>query len=358
MNILHITPDFNYACGRSYYVYLLMKYLSKSGHNTFLLTNGGDSFDRLSELNLKYSIFESLHSKNPVSLAKSLKKVKGFIREYNVDIVHTHHRYSELLAILAVNGIKSKKVKTVFTSLSFVHRKYKVEYRSDRIIAVSNAVKKMLVEKFCVAEKKIHIINNFTDTAETYELGTASVKAKENQSYNILSVGRFHSEKNYETLLGALHFLNDRHLKLYLVGEGKNLKKYKEIVKQNALNVEFVKPRKNLQEYFLLADICVLSSSRDPFPNFMLQSGLHCKPFIGTNVDGISELIRHKKNGLLFEPGNYMRLAENIDTFRTDQILASECAANLHSDVMNNYTQDSIIPKIEKLYYDLHLKSV
>ncbi len=48
LNILHITPDFNYACGRSYYVYLLSKYLSRK-HNVTVLTNGGDSLERLEE---------------------------------------------------------------------------------------------------------------------------------------------------------------------------------------------------------------------------------------------------------------------------------------------------------------------
>ena len=348
MNILHITPDFNYACGRSYYVYLLMKYLSQSGNNVSLLTNGGDSLERLSELKLNFYVFKPLHFKDPVSYARSLMKVRKLIRQYDINVVHTHHRYSELLAVLAVGGIKKRKVKTVFTSLSFVDRKYEVEYRSDCIIAVSNAIKKMLVENFSVDEKKIRTISNFTDTDELSESSGLN-----DSHFNILSVGRFHPEKNYETLFEALDYLNDKYLKFYLVGEGRDLKKYIEIVKQKALNVEFVAPAKNLQKYFSLADVCVLSSVRDPFPNFMLQSGLFRKPFIGSNVDGIPELITNKKNGLLFEPNNYVQLAECINTLRVNLTLATGCAQNLHSDVMSNYTQDSVIPKIEELYSEV-----
>jgi L-malate glycosyltransferase len=352
LNILHITPDFNYACGRSYYVFLLMKYLSKSGHNVILLTNGGDSFERLSELNLNFVIFKPLHLKDPISYARSLMKVKRIIKRHNIDIIHTHHRYSELLAIIARKGTKRKNIKTVFTSLSFVDKKYEVEYRSDIIIAVSESIRKMLIEKFSVDQKRIHLISNFVDSDEKSDVRVSGV-SHSTVNINILSVGRFHPDKNYETLFAALHFLNNKSLKTYLIGEGADFEKYSEIVKKNSLNVDFVTPRKNLHEHFLLADICILTSTKEPFPNFMLQSGLQNKPFIGTNVDGIPELIRHKKNGLLFEPGNHIQLAENIETFRNNKTLATNCAAELNSDVIAHYTQKSILPKIEKLYQEL-----
>lgn len=351
MNILQITPDFNYACGRSYYVYLLMKYLNQSGHNVFLLTNGGDSLDRLAGLGLKFCLFEPLHSKDPVSYTRSILKIKKLVRENSIDVVHTHHRYSELLTILAVNGLKQRKIKTVFTSLSIVDRRYKVEYKSDRIIAVSNAVKKMLVDKFGVSELKVDVINNFTDTDEIHELEVMSHQTKDHSpGYNILSIGRFHKDKSFETLLEALYLMNDPAARLILIGEGKESTGYAEYVRDKKLNVELVLPRKNLLEYFLTADLCVLPSVRDPFPGFMLQSGLHNKPFIGANVDGISELIHDGKNGLLFESGKARQLAERIKLFKSDRGLSSQCASNLHADVINQYTQEFIIPKIEKLY--------
>src|SRR5205085_8711599 len=95
---------------------------------------------------------------------------------------------------------------------------------------------------------------------------------------------------------------------------------------------------------------CVLPSIIDPFPNFMLQSGLHRKPFIGSNADGIAELISDGENGLLFKSGDENELASKIRKMMTDKELANNCAENLYKDVINNYTEKLIIPKIEKLY--------
>jgi glycosyltransferase involved in cell wall biosynthesis len=171
--------------------------------------------------------------------------------------------------------------------------------------------------------------------------------------FNILAVGRFHHEKNFEVLLKALNLLDDKTIELILVGEGDNDIDYKKYIAQHNLNVEIIVPQKNLIQYFLVADLCILPSARDPFPNFMLQAGLHKKPFIGANVDGIGELINNGENGLLFTSGNEYELAEKIKMIKNNEVLAKNCAENLHKDVVNNYTQEFIIPKIEQLYNSL-----
>jgi glycosyltransferase involved in cell wall biosynthesis len=353
LNILHITPDFNYACGRSYYVYLLLKYFSQRNHNPVLITNGGDSLERLEKLGIKYKINKSLHSKNPVSFAKNVNEIKNIIKDLNIDIVHTHHRYSELTGVRAGKLIRDPKHKSVFTALSIVKRKYNIEYKSDKIIAVSKAVKRMLINKFNINPSRIKLIPNFTDTDELkYYKPSKSKKTV----YNIFSAGRFHPEKNYEILLEALNYLNDKNIKLTLIGEGANLAQYQNYINSHKLNAEILTPRSDLSDYFAPADVCVLSSKCDPFPNFMLQAGLFKKPFIGSKVDGISELIINNKNGLLFEPGDYKKLAENIILLKENKMKASSLASALHSDVITHYTQKQVVPEIEKLYLDL-LKS-
>ncbi len=352
-NILHITPDFDYACGRSYYVFLLMKYL-KDAYNVSLITNGGDSIQRIEEENIKYKVIRGLKSKNPISVARNINELRAYIKEHCIDIVHTHHRLAEFIALQSINLNGTKKVHSVFTSLSIVNKKFNIEYKSDSIIAVSNSVKNMLTGKFSIDEHKISLIPNFTDTEEIHELEIIAEHTRDHgRFYNILAVGRFHHEKNFETLLKAMKIINNAKFSLILVGEGDKDIDYKKYISKHNLNVEIIVPQKNLLQYFLVADLCVLPSVRDPFPNFMLQAGLHKKPFIGANVDGIGELINDGVNGLLFKSGNEHELAEKIKKFAADTDFAGRCADNLHKDVVNNYTQEFVIPKIKKLYNSL-----
>lgn len=318
-----------------------------------MLTNGGDSLDRLDEHNIEYNVIKGMKSKNPISFAANVKKISDIVREKNIDIIHTHHRHSEQLALMA-GRYAEREVRTVITSLSLVNKRYKIEFKSDRIIAVSMSIKKMLTERFNIDENRISLIPNFTDTEEMHELELlAPVTRDHGRFFNILAVGRFHHEKNFEVLLKALNLLDDKTIELILVGEGDNDIDYKRYIANKNLNVEIIMPQKNLVQYFHVADLCVLPSEKDPFPNFMLQAGLHKKPFIGANVDGIGELINDGENGLLFTSGNENELAEKISRIKNDKQLAAKCADNLHKAVVNNYTQEFIIPKMERLYRDI-----
>ena len=354
LNILHISPDFNYSCGRSYYAFLLLKYLKQKKHEVLLVTNKGDSLERLDDFGIPYILKSSIHSKSLLSFPKNINFVSNLIKEYKINIIHTYHRYSELVAVQAARLNRKRKVKTVFTSLSIVNRKYNVEFKSDKVIAISYTIKNMLLDKFKVKKDRLILIPNFTDTDELNELETLAEGAQDDGNFfNVLSIGRFHTDKNFETLLTALNLLNDNTVKLVLVGEGDLLENYRSYIKKNKLNVEIVSPQKNLLHYFLSANACVLPSNRDPFPSFMLQSGLHKKPFIGANVDGIAELIRNNFNGLLFDNKSPLELAYKIYQFKTDKALAHKCASNLYNKVVNRYTQEFIAPKIEKLYKEL-----
>lgn len=349
MNILHLTPDFNYTDGRSYYVYLLLKYLRRSGHNIFLCTNRGDSFDRLNDEGVPFFTFKKLSDKT--SFAKSIRFISDIVKKNEIRIIHSHHRYYELLA----NSLPQRRKKilhTVFTALSIVDRRYFVEYKSDKIIAVSNCVKQMLLKKFNVSENKIELITNFTDSEELISSTSSDKKTK---MFSVLSIGRFHKEKDFPTLLRAMSLLKQKkhEIKLTMIGEGEELPNYEKIIKDNNLNAEIISPQRELGKYYEEADVCVLPSVREPFPTFMLQSGLHRKPFIGSDTDGIKELITDGRNGLLFEAGNEKMLTEKMIQFMEDKKFATSCSETLYKEVALNYTEKANIPKIEKLYREL-----
>lgn len=351
LNVLHLTPDFNYGDGRSYYVYLLLKYL-KSNNNVCLLTNSGNSITRAEDLGIKVIQKPGLSDKK--SFLKSVKFLANAAVENKIDLIHSHHRYFELLS----NSIRGrKKIRTVFTSLSLVDRRYFIEYKSDLIIAVSNSIKDMLIKKFGIDEKKIRLVPNFVDEAELSNIKNPGIEPAEiysdNSEITLLSIGRFHPEKNFETLLKAVAQLKDYNIRVILIGEGSELFRYREIISKKKIKALFFPPTQNLNIFFDASDICVLPSLRDPFPGFMLQCGLFGKPFIGARTDGIAELIDDNVNGLLFEKKNDIELSEKIKLFIENKKLAKSCSQNLYTAVIQKYTNKTVIPEIEKLYQSL-----
>ena len=77
-NILHISPDFNYSCGVSKYVYSILKNFSgNESYKLFFITNGGDALDKLKEIGVIPFILKfSKGWKNILNLLSNLNTLK------------------------------------------------------------------------------------------------------------------------------------------------------------------------------------------------------------------------------------------------------------------------------------------
>ena len=160
--ILHISPDFNYSCGVSKYVFSLLKNFGQDqAYKIFFMTNGGDALDRISGLNLKLIVVNfSKGVKNIFNFYPNLRTLRRFCIQNNIDIIHTHHRYPEYLAYLVSKGTN---IKTVSTVHSLVKGKSIISFKSDKIIAVSNSVKNMLSKYYKVSPEKIVMLYNYIE---------------------------------------------------------------------------------------------------------------------------------------------------------------------------------------------------
>ena len=123
----------------------------------------------------------------------------------------------------------------------------------------------------------------------------------------------------------------------------------KKFCELNKSSVSLLSSKENIFDYYNLMDLVVLPSRIDPFPLVMLETGLMNRPFIGSNVDGIAELIEHEKDGLLFESGNVDDLKNQILRIFNNRLLADTLAKNLNKKVLESYTVEKIIPQYELL---------
>ena len=85
----------------------------------------------------------------------------------------------------------------------------------------------------------------------------------------------------------------------------------------------------------------------------MLQSGLFKKPFIGSDADGIKEVIINNENGLIFKKRNYSELKDCIMMLTESSELPLALSENLHLLIIKDFTEKKIIPKIEMVYRSL-----
>lgn len=358
MNVLYISPDFNYACGVSRYVHQCLQYFSKRDYlNVHFITNKGDSLDRISENeNIKLHLlnFEKDH-KNPFKLIKDFFQLLSYCKKYKIDIIHTHHRYPELISVLVS---KITGAKTITTVHSLVVRLKSLSFRSDVIICVSNAIKKNLIENYPHSINRITVLHNciddlFFDTKSDRQIIRNKFKFSPDDKV-ILFAGRISRIKGVDILINAFVKINrlNENVKLILLGQVEDIN-ISEAIKGFENQILVIPPVKDISEFYRASDLVVLPSRIDPFPYVMLEAGAMKIPFVGSRTGGIAEFIEDGVNGILFEPSNSEQLADKIIFLLNNPELATILADALYQKVKKDCNCEKFYDRLEKIYNEI-----
>lgn len=141
----------------------------------------------------------------------------------------------------------------------------------------------------------------------------------------ILSVGRFIEKKGFDTLLQALARIKDggRDFQSILAGDGRLSDDLRSRADRLGLNgrVRFpgFQTQAELVSLYREATIFALAcrrlpdGNRDGIPNVVLEAMACGLPVVTTTVGGLSEAVRHGKNGFLVPPDHPDALAEALE---------------------------------------------
>jgi glycosyltransferase involved in cell wall biosynthesis len=118
----------------------------------------------------------------------------------------------------------------------------------------------------------------------------------------------------------------------------------------NALLIVKWMPRSLLAYYYSDCDIYVSASLSDGASNSLLEA-MSCQlPPIVTNIPANRFWIKEGFNGLLFTPGNYKSLAENIIFLINNRNLASSYGKKSREVIKRNIEESNQMKKIEAVY--------
>lgn len=248
-------------------------------------------------------------------MARELKKSE-------FDIVHGHNYHA--LPLYFARNAKSKRfivnpyyhghghtpVRNFFIRLYKQFGK-KILESADKIIAISNYEKELLLRDFAIKKDKISVIPPGIDLPPFDNLATVSRESK-----TILYVGRLEEYKEVQHIIKALPLLGeDFHLEI--VGKGPYKAKLVRLIAELGLNdrVKFYQdlPRQELLKMYARTGIFILLSRYESFSIVVAEALAAKTPCIVSNTSALSEWIDNKNCFGIDYPMNNAKLAELIN---------------------------------------------
>ena len=174
---------------------------------------------------------------------------------------------------------------------------------AKKIIVCSIATKHMLIKRFKLNKNKIKLIYN---GQEDPKIKKKNINKK---TLNVGFIGRFESVKGAHSFIKAANLLKNHNLNFLIAGDGYLEIELKELSKENK-NIKFVGNVQNPFNFIKSLDILVVPSIREPLGLVSIEAGLCKVSVIGSNIDGIPEVISNKQSGILINPTKKITLKE------------------------------------------------
>jgi len=295
------------------------------------------------------------------------------LKKYEPDIIHTHGQRAGLVGRLAARHLYIKRVHTEHTYthefrlgnplLHITHLQVMkaLDRWTDKVIAVSNAVKRFLIESKITKPDKITVIYNGITPLRS-KIKEKDIEEFRNKNgiqpedFVIGTIGSLNLAKDTATLIKAFARVvkSMPKAKLVIVGKG-HLKRHLELlVKKQKIEdrVVFTGSLSNVLPALSTFKIFVLPSLSEAFGITLLEAMKIGVPIVATNVGGIPEIITHNHDGLLVEPKNPKKLSAALLKLINNKKLMRKLCSN-HEKSVEKFSAKTMIRKTEDLYKSL-----
>ncbi len=234
--------------------------------------------------------------------------IRRVLKELKPDVVLPFVSYAGILMMLSNMGLHARIVETVRIDPKYeplglkwgLLRRIALRLSKRCIVQTESQLKqfsKGLQKRMVVLPNPVS--PDFTVSQKIY---------KETKIRNLIAVGRLEKQKNYEMLLVAFaQAAADEKIYLRVYGEGSLFWELDELIGKLGLGgrVRLCGKTDRIAEALLEADLFVLSSDAEGFPNALMEAMAAGLPCIATDCPtGPAELIANGKNGLLVPAGN------------------------------------------------------
>jgi glycosyltransferase involved in cell wall biosynthesis len=311
----------------------------------------------------------ALNSFYDLNFTKQLRRLVHFIKENEIDVVHTHCFYTNIFGMTGafLAGVRARvtsKGETDGFRTSMQKRAERAAFRlSHRVIANCLVVQNQLIREGVNPSKIIQHYNG---------LDLDRLKVRDGlRREEALSEFHLPSDRRYVSIVANLRNpVKDHPMFLRaaarvraavpeaafaIAGEGELMESLRELAVQLGIqnDVFFLGRCNNVADLLFASEVGVLSSKAEGFANAILEYMAAGLPVVATDVGGAREAIAEGETGFVVASGDVQKMAERIIEFLNNPKRARAMGERGRSFVAERFSCDRHLQNTLELYAEL-----
>jgi glycosyltransferase involved in cell wall biosynthesis len=360
IRVLHISSESSWRGGEQQIIYLVEE-SRKLGVDAIVACKEGSEVEKYCQANdLPY---ESLKFKSAYDLGTAFK-IKSICKRRSIDLIQTHTSKSHTMAVisglmgLSVPQIMTRRVDFPVKDNWFSRFKYNYS-KIVRIICISETILG-ITEKDIKDKSKLVAIHSGVDMDRFKEFKHSDWLrenyAKDKSTHIVGNTSAISDQKDYYTFVNvAKRILETRQdIHFFIVGDGPDRVEIESYVKTQGLSdkITLTGFKKNIREILPSFDIFLFTSKTEGLGTSVLDAMAAGVPIVTTNAGGVSEMITHEVNGLMYPVKDVEGLVKGVLTFMDDHSLAENLAAKA-SEMVRDFSKEKTASRTLALYKEV-----
>lgn len=260
----------------------------------------------------------ALHLNSAKGFLLSSRKYQRLIKSFRPDVVHAHMVHANIFTRLNRALCPVPKLICTAHSSNEGGKARMLAYRltnrlSDINTNVSQEATQAMINKGAFTKSNVVTVYNGINLNK-FKNDPKSIRREQN-TLNLIAVGRFTDAKDYPNLINAFAILksrNNSNIKLTIVGDGELTPQIESLIKELNLDkdITLLGRRSDVVELLSQADIFILASKHEGLPTVVIEA-MACECYVvATDSGGVAEVMGN--TGKLVPIQNSQALADAL----------------------------------------------